>query len=169
MLDRGCRMQEGAGAPAAGIIPTRRSSSRRDLPSSAWGTIVMTEPRPDCFAWMLDRRRFRPSLRMIARAVRGGVIETAPAGHRRALVDGLEALLDAPDLTTREAERLARLLAALDRIERGVPVAAGPDGTPMSPFPGRGPLPEVGVSERAFGKHRGENARHSREFVGRGP
>jgi hypothetical protein len=108
-------MQGGSGPPAAGIIPMRRSSSRREKPSSAWGTIVMTEPRPDSCAWMLDRHRFRPSLRMIAHAVRGGVIDTAPAGHRLALVDGLEALLDAPDLTTREAERLARLLAAIDR------------------------------------------------------
>jgi hypothetical protein len=74
----------------------------------------MTEPRPDSFAWMLDHRRFRPALRMIGRAARGGVIATAPAGHHLALVDGLEALLDAPDLTTREAERLARLLAAID-------------------------------------------------------
>jgi hypothetical protein len=75
----------------------------------------MTEPRPDSFDWMLDRCRFRPSLRMIGRAVRGGVIDAAPARHRVALVDGLEALLDAPDLTTREAERLARLLAAIDQ------------------------------------------------------
>jgi hypothetical protein len=73
-------MQEGSGSPAAGIISTRRSSSRRDLASSAGGTIVMTEPRSDSFA-----------------------------------CDGLETLLDAPDLTTREAERLARLLAAIDQ------------------------------------------------------
>jgi hypothetical protein len=74
----------------------------------------MTYPNSDSFAWMLDRRHLRQSLPMIGRAVRGGRIAAAPAGHRRALVDGLETLLDAPDLTSREAERLARLLATLD-------------------------------------------------------
>jgi hypothetical protein len=93
----------------------------------------MTEPRPNCFAWMLDRRRFRPSLRMIGRAVRGGVIDAAPAGHRLALVDGLEALLDAPDLTTREAERLARLLAAID--QGGSPVTSGTGCNANGSFP----------------------------------
>jgi hypothetical protein len=93
----------------------------------------MTEPRPDCFAWMLDRRRFRPSLRVIGRAVRGGVIDAAPAGHRLALVDGLEALLDAPDLTTREAERLARLLAAID--QGGSPVTSGTGCNANGSFP----------------------------------
>ena len=73
----------------------------------------MIETRADSFDWMLDRRRYRPSLRMIGRAVRGGVIATAPAGHRVALVNGLEALLDEPDLKTWEVERLARLLAAI--------------------------------------------------------
>jgi hypothetical protein len=64
---------------------------------------------------MLDRRHLRQSLRRIGRAARGGEIDAAPAGHRLALIDGLEALLDAPDLTTREAERLARLLAKIDQ------------------------------------------------------
>jgi hypothetical protein len=76
--------------------------------------IVMTEPRLDAFAWMLDRRNLRPSLRTIGRTVRSGGIVSAPPGHRHALVDGLEALLDAPDLTNREAELVARLLATID-------------------------------------------------------
>ena len=50
----------------------------------------MTEPRRDCFAWMLDSRHLRPSLRRIGRSVRTGEIDAAPAGHWRALVDGLE-------------------------------------------------------------------------------
>jgi hypothetical protein len=75
----------------------------------------MIKLRPDCFAWMLDSRHLRPSLRMIGRAVRKGGIDAAPAGHWRALIDGLEALLEAPDLKPREAERLARLLATIDQ------------------------------------------------------
>ena len=77
---------------------------------------AMTDPRTDSFSWMLDRRQLRQSLRRVGQAVRGGEIAAAPAGHRHSLVVGLETLLDAPDLTNREAERLARLLAALDAM-----------------------------------------------------
>ena len=66
----------------------------------------------DRFAWLREKRHHRSALADVRRAVAGGWPVDDPG--RAALVAELVALLDAPDLSTRESLALTRVFLAMD-------------------------------------------------------
>ena len=73
------------------------------------------------FDWLpTDRRHLRGNLRSIEAALRRGRFAgPANAGRRRRLVEVVSELLEARDLSPRALIRLARLVEAMSRDDRG--------------------------------------------------